>query len=122
VTGLGGAVVDATDYDALPPQCGGFQAPYDDGGTTNPPLVEGAPTGLSATPVQKGKNYRANLEWTGGGAAIDVLRDGLKIAAGVSNSGSYNDNLGKTAPAETLVYQVCNAGKTDECSNLDEAF
>ena len=122
VTGLGGSVVDVTDYAGSPPPCNTFGEPYDDGGTVDPPPPAGAPTDLSATPVQKGRNYRANLEWTGGGTAIDVLRDGEKIAAGISNSGSYSDNLGKTAPTTTLDYQVCNAGKTDECSNLDGAF
>jgi len=116
VTSLSGSVVDVTDYDGSQPLCNTFNEPYDDGGTVDPPPPAGAPTDLSATPVQKGRNYRANLEWTGGGTAIDVLRDGEKIAAGISNSGSYNDNLGKTAPATTLGYQVCNAGTTDECS------
>ena len=121
VTSLSGSVADATDYFASPPPCDVFQEPYGDGSTVDPPPVAGSPTNFSATAVVKGRNYRASLEWTGGATTIDVVRNGSVIAAGVSNSGSYNDNLGKNDPATKFTYKVCNAETLDECSNTDDA-
>jgi len=74
----------------------------------------GAPTGLTATAVWKGPNARAELSWSGGGALVDIYRDGSRIAAGQSNNGSYNDNLGKNTSG-SFSYEVCNAGSTTEC-------
>ena len=73
----------------------------------------GAPSGLSVTTGQRGKNKRAELAWTGGGATLDVKLDDSIIAT-VANSGSYTHNVGKN-PSGTYTYQVCNAG-TAECT------
>jgi len=67
-------------------------------------------TAFDAALVQKGRNARVELGWTGGASTVDVLRNGAIIAGGVSNSGSYNDNLGKNPPAGSYSYQVCNTG------------
>jgi len=85
------------------------------GGPTEPPPSADAPTGLAVTYVTKGPNYRALLSWSGGASSVDILRDGSTVASGLSNSGSWQDNLGKT-PAPPYVYQVCNAGSTTECT------
>ena len=65
----------------------------------------------------KGSN-KAQLSWTKGTApSVDLWRNGSRIAAGTSNSGSYSDNLGNKVG--TFSYQVCLAGKTGtaNCSN-----
>jgi len=114
VTGLSGAINDQTVYTSTQP-CAG----YDSGsGPSNPPAgdpVAGAPTNLQVSFEQKGRNWRANLSWSGGGSAVDILENGNVIASGVSNSGSYTDNLGKN-PASSYTYDVCNAGSTTECA------
>jgi serine protease len=106
VTGLTGAFEDGTDY-ASPP-CSPYREPA--AGTGDPP----APFGVfQVTKVQKGKNWRAVLDWTGGGPLVDVWRNGGTIALGVDNAGSYTDNLGKDVSG-TFTYEVCNAGWTPE--------
>jgi hypothetical protein len=45
---------------------------------------------------------------------VDIYREGTRIAAGQSNNGSYNDNLGKNISG-SFSYEVCNAGSTTEC-------
>lgn len=86
------------------------------GDPSDPPTDPGAgiPTGLTATAVWKGPNARAELLWNGGGALVDIYRNGTRIAAGQSNNGSYNDNLGKNVSG-SFSYEVCNAGLIDEC-------
>ena len=56
---------------------------------------------------RKGKNYKYNLSWSGGGATVDIFRNGSKITT-TSNSGGFSENLGATSAS----YQVCNAGTT----------
>jgi LmbE family N-acetylglucosaminyl deacetylase len=67
----------------------------------------------------KGKGgSKASLSWTRGtGSMVDVWRNSKKIAAGISNVGSYDDSLGNKSGNYT--YQVCLAGKTGtaSCSN-----
>ena len=112
VTSLTGAVSDVTTYTSTSP-C----APFEDGGTVDPPTdpSAGAPYDLGVTYEQKGKNWRAKLSWSGGAATVDVYRAGSQIAAGSNNNGSYTDNLGKNT-TETYTYRVCNAG-TENCSS-----
>jgi hypothetical protein len=66
-------------------------------------------TSFDASTVTKGRNTRADLTWTGGNASVDVYLNRDLIAAGIANSGSYSDNLGKDPKGE-FIYQVCNAG------------
>ncbi len=86
------------------------------GDPSDPPTDPGTgtPTDLAATAVWKGPNARAELRWNGGGALVDIYRDGSRIAAGQSNNGSYNDILGKISSG-SFSYEVCNAGSTTEC-------
>jgi len=116
VTGLSGTVHDVTTYSSTEP-CAG----YDSGsGPSNPPggdPVVGAPQNLTVSAEQKGRNSRANLSWTGGAASVDVYEGQSRIASGISNSGSYTDNLGKDASG-TFIYHVCNA-ETDECTTAE---
>jgi hypothetical protein len=65
----------------------------------------------------KGAN-KADLSWTRGtGVLVDVWRNNSKIAAGVSNAGSYSDNIGNKGG--TYTYQVCLVGTTGSanCTN-----
>jgi len=99
--------LSASGYDSGPTgQCSPYGSPADGG---DPGAVP--PTGLTVAKVKKGKNYRAELAWNGGGATVEIQRDGATIAT-VSNSGSYTDNHGKT-PSGTFSYQVCNLGMAD---------
>jgi hypothetical protein len=86
------------------------------GDPSDPPTDPGTgtPTDLTATAVWKGPNARAELSWNSGGALVDIYRDESRIAAGQSNNGSYNDNLGKNISG-SFSYQVCNAGSSTEC-------
>ncbi len=110
VTSLSGAIVDGTSYSPTPP-CSGYGAPVDGGGTADPPA------NLDATKVKKGRNWRVQLAWGAGGSAVDVLRNGVPIAQGISNSGSYTDSFGKTPAPGSYTYKVCDAGSETSCSN-----
>lgn len=80
------------------------------GGTTEPPPPAGAPTDLTGSVSKRGKNYKFELSWSGGGATVDILRNGSKVAT-ISNNGSFSENLSVTSAN----YQVCNEG-TSNCS------
>ena len=114
VTSLTGAVSDVTTYAPTSP-C----AQFDDGGTVDPPTdpPAGVPYGLGVIYGQKGKNWRAKLNWSGGEATVDVYEGENRIANDINNDGSYTDNLGKNAAGTTYTYQVCNAVSTTECSD-----
>lgn len=112
--------VSATDHvDGSNRECSPFGTPYDGGGGTEPPPPPpppaGAPTDLTATAVWKGVNARAELAWSGGGALVDVVRDGVTIAAGQANTGAFVDAVGKSVSG-SFEYRVCNAGSTTDCS------
>ena len=81
----------------------------------------GAPDGLTTEVVQRGPNTRVELNWTGGGAAVNIVRDDAVIAANVSNSGAYTDNWGKNATPGDYSYVVCNAG-TEDCTGESTAI
>jgi len=115
VTSLTGSVVDATVYADESP-CNG----YENGGTVEPPVDPVDPVdpyGLEVSHERKGKNWRANLMWSGGAATVDVYRSTstTPIAVGINNNLSYTDNLGKNASG-TYNYTVCNAGSITACS------
>jgi subtilisin family serine protease len=93
-------------------ECDGYTAPGG-GDPVDPP--DGEPQNLRGSSTQKGRNYRAQLAWDGGGATVDVWRGTSIRASGVSNSGSYTDNVGKS-PDPSYTYKVCNSGSTTECS------
>jgi len=96
-------------------ECGGDGA--DPGDPGDPGVTPMGP--LSASSTKKGKNYRANLSWTGGAGTVEVFRGptetNLTLRAAVSNSGSYEDNVGKN-PAWPYWYKVCSAGSSTDCS------
>lgn len=87
------------------------------GGGSEPPPPATAPTGLSGSVSKRGKNYNYSLSWSGGGATVDIFRNGSKITTG-SNTGSFSENLGVTSAS----YQVCNAGTTSCSANVTVAF
>lgn len=72
-----------------------------------------------STTGTKGKgSFKVDLSWVRGTApAVDIWRNSSKIAAGVSNSGSYTDNLGNKRG--TYTYQACLGGQTGttNCTN-----
>lgn len=108
VTGL-----SAPDHDSGETgQCSGF-GDYIGVDPPPPPPSAEAPTDLTLTPGQRGKNYRVVLGWNGGGPTVDVKLNEATIAT-ISNSGAYTHNIGKT-PSGDYAYKVCNAG-TDECT------
>ncbi|MCL7965619.1 MAG: S8 family serine peptidase [marine benthic group bacterium] len=104
-------------------ECSPHGEPWPDGGGGDPPPPPDpgadAPADLSVSTVLKGRNYRAELSWTGGAATVDIERNGSVVAT-VSNSGSYTDNLGKT-PA-SVSYRACNAGTNDCTGSVDASF
>jgi hypothetical protein len=58
-----------------------------------------------------------DLSWSGATTEmVDVFRDGLLIAAGVANSGSYTDRTGQTGGG-SFGHRVCEVG-TGVCSNV----
>jgi len=121
VTGLAGLVVDRTTYTQTSPcDVYGLPAGGGGGGGGGGGDPAAAPTNLVGTAVQKGKNARAELAWSGGGSTVEVLRNGGIIAT-VSNSGSYADNLGKT-PDPSYTYEVCNAGTSDCTGEIAVSF
>lgn len=77
-------------------------------GGSEPPA--GAPASLTGSASKKGRNYQYRLNWNGGGATVDIFRNGSKIST-ESNTGSFSENLSVTSAN----YQVCNAGTTS-CS------
>ncbi len=101
VTGLSGSgITDGTDG----PRCSpGFTPPDPD--TPPDPPEPGVPSGLTAAWSAKGGG-RVELAWTpGGGAEVDVYRDGLSIATTADN-GRFNDRDGQ----QTSMYELCVAG------------
>lgn len=82
-----------------------------------PPPGDTAPSNLSASTIKnKGTTTGVELSWTAGSAShVDVWRDSSKIAAGISNTGSYTDNtaLPKRSKAD---FKVCVKDSTS-CSN-----
>jgi hypothetical protein len=94
----------------------------DDGGGDPPPPDPGAdpPSELSVSTALRGRNYRAELSWTGGAATVDIERN-ESVVATVSNAGSYTDNLGKSPPA-SVSYRVCNAGTNDCTESVGVSF
>jgi len=115
VTSLTGAIVDETTYN--PPPCDGFGDPYGDDPID--PLPSGFPTDLMVEKAQRGINWTAQLGWEEGGPTVDVWQGLVKIAVGISNTHAYTDKLGKN-PTGSFTYKVCNAGSTEECSNITE--
>lgn len=107
VTGLSGAGM--TNVTSLP-----VCSPYGDGGGDPPP--SGPLGSLTVTDASRGPHQRANLSWSGGDAAVVIHRndsDGGSTTIGpINNSGSYEDNLGKTSFA-WVRYEVCNDGTSD---------
>lgn len=83
------------------------------GGGSEPPPVT-APSNLTGTKSRQGNNYTYRLNWSGGGATVDIYRGTTRIQSGVNNSGSYSETLSRVTSA---TYRVCNAGSTTECSN-----
>ncbi len=81
----------------------------------DPPPSADAPVNLMGSSSKKGKNWRANLTWEAGAATVDVYRNGSARQSGISNTGSYTDNVGKNPPT-SYTYKVCNTGSTTECS------
>jgi hypothetical protein len=74
------------------------------------PGGEPAPAWVAAgvTAVQRGRTFKAQLDWSGGAVLVDIWKDGELHAQGQANDGSYTDNLGKNPV--TVTYEVCNAG------------
>jgi len=116
VTGLSGAVHDATTYSSTQP-CAGYDSGSGPGDPPGGDPVAGAPTNLSVSFEQKGKNWRANLSWSDGASSVDIYEGGSLIAGGISNNHSYTDNLGKQ-PAPSYTYEVCNAGSMTDCAEV----
>jgi subtilisin family serine protease len=119
--------------DVTPYVGGAVCAPYGDGsGGGDPPTeppASGAPAGLTVQDDSKGANFKARLAWTDGAGSVVIYRwhqsdTGLppnETIGPVSNSGSYVDNLGKTAIVP-LWYQVCNEGQAangEECTGVE---
>ena len=77
------------------------------------------PTGgitLSATGYKVKGLQKADLTWSGtASGSVDVKRGGATIASGISDTGSYTDNI-DTRGGGSYTYQVCEAG-TSTCSN-----
>ncbi len=80
---------------------------------TPPPAA--APSGLTVAYIGKsGKSSSYQLNWSNGGSAIDVYRNGSKVQSGILNTGSAVDKV-RLSGSGTLTYKVCNTGTTD-CS------
>jgi hypothetical protein len=77
------------------------------------------PTGgisLSATGYKVKGLQKADLTWSGTiSGSVDVKRGSTPIATGISDTGSYTDNI-DTRGGGSYTYQVCEAGTTT-CSN-----
>ncbi|GHA82808.1 S8 family serine peptidase [Cognatilysobacter bugurensis] len=75
-----------------------------------------APTGLTAQNFSTRKGRLENrLAWSGGDVAVDVFRNGGKVASSINNTGAYTDSL-RVRGSGSVTYKVCNAG-TASCSN-----
>lgn len=71
---------------------------------------------LTATGYKVKGIQHADLSWSGTTAnAVDVYRDGSRIAASIPNDGAHTDNIGKKGGG-TYTYKICDAGTTT-CSN-----
>ncbi len=58
-----------------------------------------------------------DLAWSGASAAVDVYRNGTKIATGTANDGSFTDDtINAKGGGISYTYQVCNT-TTTTCSN-----
>lgn len=62
--------------------------------------------------------YYADLSWGGNSTAtaVDIYRNGVKVAGGTSNDGAHRDRIGKGVSG-SYTYRVCEAGSTTACSN-----
>jgi subtilisin family serine protease len=87
------------------------------GGTEPPPPGATPPSNLSASTIKnKGSTIGVALSWTKGTATnVDVFRDTTKIAAGISNNGSYTDNTALPKRSKAT-FKVC-VKDTTSCSN-----
>jgi subtilisin family serine protease len=64
----------------------------------------------------KGRRY-ADLAWSGAGSSfVDIYRDGTVVAEGEMNDGTHTDAIPGRGGG-SFVYQVCEAGTTEVCSN-----
>lgn len=72
-----------------------------------------AATNLTVTvgPPASGR-ARFDLAWTGGATTIDILRDGVRVASAVSNTGAFSRFAQVRSPGAST-YKVCNAGTTN---------
>jgi hypothetical protein len=122
----GSDMVDATDYST------GVCAPFGDTGGGDPPPPpppSGPPTNLVAQDASRGRTQKVDLTWSGGASDVVIYRwdAGLfemPTLGPVSNSGSYTDNLGKSAHL-WVTYQVCNSGQPAdgaECTGRVDAL
>ncbi len=73
---------------------------------------------FSARPSTVNGVQYGTLAWTGATSALDVYRQGIKVATAVPNTGSYVDTIG-TKSGGTYTYRVCETGQTatEMCSN-----
>ena len=61
-----------------------------------------------------------DLNWSGaGGATVDIYREG-SFLLNTANDDSHTDNTGQKGGG-TLSYQVCEAGSTTSCSDVETA-
>jgi subtilisin family serine protease len=82
--------------------------------TINPnPVDPGTGITLSANGFKEKGKWGANLSWSGNSGAVDIYRNGSKIAT-VSSS-SYTDQTTNKGGG-SLTYKICEAG-TSTCSN-----
>ena len=76
-----------------------------------------SPSNLSATGYKVKGRHTVDLSWTKGSASkVDIFRNGSKIKSGISNTGSYTDNINQRGSG-TYTYKVCVAGDASSCSN-----
>ena len=114
VTGLSGQ----TGADKTPYEGGELCNPYDDGnnGAGEDPPSTLPPEGLSVVWTKNGNGpFKAQLGWTEGASTVDVYHNDAKVGVGVTNTGAYTHNLGKT-PLSSNYYQVCDAGSMKRCT------
>lgn len=69
---------------------------------------------LTATGYKVKGLQKADLTWTGASAAVNISRDGVNIASGVTN-GSYTDNIDLKGTG-SYTYRVCEID-SGSCSN-----
>ncbi|MGB1507026.1 MAG: hypothetical protein ACPHDT_16260 [Acidimicrobiales bacterium] len=72
---------------------------------------------LSVTAYKSKGVQFGQLSWSGSTTSVDILRDGVVIAPGEDNDGSYLDNTGRKGGGTTS-WQVCEAGSTSTCSPI----